>query len=420
MKYLLASLGSAGDLHPYLMLARALREQGHDVELMSNAPYRGVVESEGVRFQPLCSSKDHDRTAQHPDLWHPVRGFGVLWRHLAVPAIEPVLRRIDERLAQEGPGLVVLASPLAVGARLADAAGRPVVLGSVYTAPANLRPLEDPCVVGPWRMSPWTPAAARRALWWTLDRWKLEPMARPRIEKLCAELGAPRPVGSLFGRWLHSPRGGVALFPADFGPAAAPWVDGQIVHADFPRYRAVDDVTLHRALQDFLDAGEPPVVIFGGSQPGPQGLELVRASAQACRALGHRHVVLIAAAAAQRAGLRIDDSCLAVEHAPLSRLLPRAVAFVHHAGVGSCAEGLASGIPQIVTPFAFDQFDNAARLEARHAAVIVPRRGAWRLRLLEAIRTALQLPQASPTKSPQASNATRTLVAAVEDWRSRQ
>jgi len=37
---------------------------------------------------------------------------------------------------------------------------------------------------------------------------------------------------------------------------------------------------------------------------------------------------------------------------------------VHHGGIGTCAQGLRAGIPQLITPVFFDQPDNAARLEA--------------------------------------------------------
>jgi len=35
---------------------------------------------------------------------------------------------------------------------------------------------------------------------------------------------------------------------------------------------------------------------------------------------------------------------------------------VHHGGIGTSAQALTAGIPQLVVPFAHDQFDNAARL----------------------------------------------------------
>jgi len=47
---------------------------------------------------------------------------------------------------------------------------------------------------------------------------------------------------------------------------------------------------------------------------------------------------------------------------PFSEVLPRAAAFVHHGGIGSIAQGLAGGAPQLVVPLAYDQPDNAIRV----------------------------------------------------------
>jgi UDP:flavonoid glycosyltransferase YjiC (YdhE family) len=47
---------------------------------------------------------------------------------------------------------------------------------------------------------------------------------------------------------------------------------------------------------------------------------------------------------------------------PFSHVLPRAAAIVHHGGIGTCAQGLAAGIPQLIMPLGFDQPDNTNRL----------------------------------------------------------
>jgi rhamnosyltransferase subunit B len=39
------------------------------------------------------------------------------------------------------------------------------------------------------------------------------------------------------------------------------------------------------------------------------------------------------------------------------------MALVHHGGIGTASQAFAAGIPQLITPFAHDQFDNAARIE---------------------------------------------------------
>ncbi len=48
---------------------------------------------------------------------------------------------------------------------------------------------------------------------------------------------------------------------------------------------------------------------------------------------------------------------------PHSVLLPRARCLVHHGGVGTTSQAFEAGIPQLVLPFAHDQFDNAARVQ---------------------------------------------------------
>jgi UDP:flavonoid glycosyltransferase YjiC (YdhE family) len=51
-----------------------------------------------------------------------------------------------------------------------------------------------------------------------------------------------------------------------------------------------------------------------------------------------------------------------IDFAPFSELLPHCAALVHHGGIGTCSQGLAAGVPQLVVPHAHDQPDNAARL----------------------------------------------------------
>jgi UDP:flavonoid glycosyltransferase YjiC (YdhE family) len=68
---------------------------------------------------------------------------------------------------------------------------------------------------------------------------------------------------------------------------------------------------------------------------------------------------------------RLPPNVLHVHYAPFSQLLPRCAAFVHHGGIGSSAQGLASGVKQIVTPFTHDQPDNAGRLKRLGVARVI-------------------------------------------------
>jgi UDP:flavonoid glycosyltransferase YjiC (YdhE family) len=48
-------------------------------------------------------------------------------------------------------------------------------------------------------------------------------------------------------------------------------------------------------------------------------------------------------------------------YAPHSLLFPRASAIIHHGGIGTLAQALRSGRPQLIVPHFADQLDNAAR-----------------------------------------------------------
>ena len=62
-------------------------------------------------------------------------------------------------------------------------------------------------------------------------------------------------------------------------------------------------------------------------------------------------------------------------YAPFSAVLPRSAALVHHGGIGTAAQALAAGLPQLVMPMTFDQPDNAVRLARLGVArILLPER----------------------------------------------
>jgi UDP:flavonoid glycosyltransferase YjiC (YdhE family) len=60
----------------------------------------------------------------------------------------------------------------------------------------------------------------------------------------------------------------------------------------------------------------------------------------------------------------LPHGCSQFDFVPFSRVFPRCAAVVHHGGIGTCAQGLAAGKPQLLMPMAHDQPDNGWRLRA--------------------------------------------------------
>jgi UDP:flavonoid glycosyltransferase YjiC (YdhE family) len=148
------------------------------------------------------------------------------------------------------------------------------------------------------------------------------------------------------------------MFPEWFGPKAPDW-PGDLVLAGFPLQEtgARDE---DRGVEDFLLEGSAPIVFTSGT-----GLVRVRpifkAAVDACQRLGRRGILLTRYR--NQVPDRLPESIRHFPYVDLSALLPRAVALVHHGGIGTSARGLAAGVPQVIVPYGFDQFDNMARLE---------------------------------------------------------
>lgn len=374
VKFAIVTLGSAGDLHPFLAIARELVQRGHGVTLLSQAPYKGQSLAEGVPFRTVVDAAAHERTLTHPLLWHPLHGFGVLWRHLAVPAIGPTCEILGE-LAHDShhEGLTVLASPLAAGARFArERWPDQIRLLSGYTAPMGLRSIEDPMFLGAWQVPHWAPPPLRKALWRLLDRWKLEPMSRPALDRWQREWQTPRIRTSAFGDWLHSPDGGVALYPEEFAAVPMPWRQRGVVQTGFPLFEPTQQPQPPAALVEFMAKHPRYVLVYPGSAAGA-AVRFNDLVLPACRQLGLAAIVLSPHLHRQSAcGMERSADVLAIEQAPLGRVLPRATAFVHHGGIGSVAHALRHRVPQLVLASAYDQFENGSRVARLSAGGWMP------------------------------------------------
>ncbi len=388
MHFILTSVGSLGDVHPFIAIGQALQQRGHRATLLCNDDFEAEVARAGIGFAPAGPGVSLARATANPDLWHPIKGLGVFWRAMLAPAIEPTFRFI-ERIAASGERCAIVAPPALFGARFArERFGVPLV--SAYTAPAVLRSDRAPLTMAHWRLPRGTPSALVRLAWRGLDRHKLHPMARATLQRSAAACGATAPPddASIFGDWMHSPDGGVTLFPEWFAARRSGW-PASLRFGDFPLYRGDAEAGLPDPLQGFLAAGAAPVVFMPGSAMR-HGRRFFDTAVAACAANGWRAVLLGADAACSPPA----PGVLPLPYAPFAALLPHAAALVHHGGIGSCAQALQAGVPQLIMPMAHDQFDNAACIRRLGAGDWLPPARFDSRRLAQRLRRLLDRPPA--------------------------
>ena len=361
---LVVAVGTAGDLYPFLRIARDLLARGHRVTLIGLQAHAAAAASAGVPFHGLGTEAQYRATLDHPDVWHPRRGFAVLWGGMR-DNVDALPDHVSA-LPADAP-VVMLAHPLAlVGAALARARRPDLRIVAAWLAPANLRSAHDPLTIGPLRIPPWLPLAWRRWLWRRVDAAIVDPVAVPDIDSAHARYGLA-PVRHFIAHLQGVADAHLTLFPTWFAPTPPDW-PRPLAEGAFALYDPHGPAGLPPALEQFLRAGAAPVVLTPGSGNRQARRWLARAVEAAQRA-GLRAVLLTGHPEQLPAPLPPD--MLWLPYVPLRALLPRVAALVHHGGIGTTAEALRASVPQVVVPLAYDQFDNAARVEALGAGVMV-------------------------------------------------
>jgi rhamnosyltransferase subunit B len=73
MRVILVSVGTDGDVFPYVGLGAELRSRGHQVILAASAQYESLACIHGFAFQALVSTEENHELFGDPDFWNPVK-----------------------------------------------------------------------------------------------------------------------------------------------------------------------------------------------------------------------------------------------------------------------------------------------------------------------------------------------------------
>ena len=345
-------VGSAGDVHPFIGIGRALRARGHEVVILTAGTFEQVVRRAGLEFRETISAQYFDEVSKHPDLWHPRRGL-----QFVLGTVADYLRQGYQQVGEVyEPGRTVLVGhALSFGTRLYEEK-HGVPAATLHLAPSIFRSdFEQPAYATERDLSS-MPRWVKRTFWWGVDRFVIDPLIAPKLNAFRQELGLP-PVTRVFRRWLHSPQRVIALFPDWFFPPQPDWPPS-LRMTGFPLYDESDHQQLSSSLLEFLDRGPAPIVFTAGSA-NQNAAAFFRGAVDAATRLNRRALLLT------RFAEQLPTLPSTVHHetfAPLSRVLPRSAALVHHAGIGTLAQALAAGVPQLTMPMGFDQPDNTTRL----------------------------------------------------------
>jgi UDP:flavonoid glycosyltransferase YjiC (YdhE family) len=334
----LATVGTTGDVMPFVALAEGLRAAGHAVVAVSWELHRRPFEEASVTFMaagPATTSAEISATAaKAAAAGSPMAQITVL-RDFHLRGAVAHCTDLRKRLA--GHDLVVLhgihslaeAVTRDLGVRYATAVFDPVLLPTSSAPPAGMPSL------GPLN-----------SLGWRMLDGMLRRQDGPLTEALAAAGSGSAGTVTMFrarSPLLHL----VAVSPAIAPPP--PDLDAS-THFTGAWHRQGPPGPLSTELLRFLDEGEPPVVVTFGSMAAPDAAATTGATLAGIRLAGRRAILQDGDADSADA-----DGVLRIGPVDHPALFPRAAAVVHHGGAGTTHAAVAASVPSVVVPHVGDQ-----------------------------------------------------------------
>ncbi|MEV4513406.1 nucleotide disphospho-sugar-binding domain-containing protein [Dactylosporangium sp. NPDC049525] len=313
-RFLLTTRGTAGDVLPFVRIGAELVATGHEAILVSHASFAAVARRAGIGFAAIDTEDTAGREYGADQLRHEVV---LLARHHHLYATVLV-------------GTPGSALPVLIAAEFLNAPAAWVAL-----TPGRLTVTPE-AALGERGGRAGAVSTVRAA------------MGLPPVADWASWLGAAYPMLGLWPDWFD--RAGT---PAPAGVQLTGFVTGDAIGfadaglAGFPDDAGPGD-----------RRGQCPLLVAGGAGPPPHP-EFYRVALAGVAELGHPATVV----APRRELLpdRLPDGTVWQPRLSFPAVMRRAVAVLHHGGLGTAVRALLAGAPQVILAHGADRPDNAAR-----------------------------------------------------------
>jgi UDP:flavonoid glycosyltransferase YjiC (YdhE family) len=348
MKISIVTIGTRGDVQPYLALGLGLQQTGHEVQIVTDLEFGDFVRRFGLNFAPVEADPRKAVEEIPPNMGNnPIRVFS--WFIEQFSAVAPIYtRQMIE--ACRGTDVILFSSLSLVPPHVAEALGVPILSTFLQAV--------TPTRAFPYYTAPILPNWFPFRGWFNWLSFRLNNKMFMRvIYKILNEcrqemLGLP-PLS-----WRHYANLDVLEIPILYG------FSSHVVPfpKDWSSYRHLTGYWMLKSKKDwqptpelvkFLEVGPKPVYVGFGSMMDKDVEELTHLVVEALELSGNRGVLL--GGWSDLGGGGLPDTILKVDEVPHDWLFPRVAAVVNHGGMGTVAAGLRAGVPTVVIPFIADQ-----------------------------------------------------------------
>ena len=355
MKILIATIGTRGDVQPYIALGQALMASGHDITICTCAHFEPFVRENGIGYAYV--NNDFIDFMHSPEGKIILGNAGSFWETLVT--IAPMISKLghlqERQMAdvwaackETAPDLILYHMKALGAPDFAEKLGVPCMLA--FWLPLYVPTTRFPAMGFPnLPLGPGYNWLTYQFIRWMLimmskrvRKWRTEHGLSPRSPGLRMRLPDGRPIPALHG------------FSRHIIPRPEDWPETAIV-TGFWFLNQAEDWNPPRSLIEFLSRGETPVYFGFGSIFGRDPKRVTQIVIEAVRRTGVRAILARGWGGLEPSDSAQSESVMFIEAAPHSWLFPQVNAVVHHGGCGTTAAGLLAGKPSIICPFFGDQ-----------------------------------------------------------------
>lgn len=362
MRYLIATAGSHGDVLPLIAIGRELVERGNEVFIYGTPLFKNHVIDERIRFISVSSDAFYYQVIGMLSRKHPIKSMSKIMHIMASNSHLLIDRMCKDVLPDQ---TIVIGSSMMPAHRIV-AEIHNILVVSVHLSPVAVfsnqklgRSLPEMDLYRKYLQHP----LLNRVFWQWVERFISKPNFIKPLNIIRRQHNL-KPMSESTFKWINKTDLLIGLFPKWFANPPSDW-DSGLQMTDFPLYDSGNSHPMTEDLQQFLQLsqsklGDQKPVVFSAGTATSDAYDFFVESVKACQLLGLSAILV--SHIPEQIPDKLPDNIIATSYAPFSQLLPKASVFVHHGGIGNTAQALLAGIPQLIRPVAFDQFDNAERV----------------------------------------------------------
>ena len=349
--FVIYAMGTGGDIDPMVALATELVQRGHRVSFLSNDYFAPIIQAAGCEFVSVGTVEQYHQgnsvTAWERD------NQSDNFQYYHAPAFEPAFRFVQACSAEKNCVVLVLGEQN--GAAIAAEKYylpfiklilSPNAIFSAYSPPAPMSwvlPKKLPKFILRFLLRRNQKVRHNRFMTadYTVDYLKVRKRLDcwPKYQKKSKAI-------------MH-----IAFFPEWFGMPAKDWPTN-LALVGFPLQNRASGNARNECDQVIESLGNPLVFTTGTGVKDAQ--TLFREGRKICEQLQLPGLFVGGAQGAEL--LQGSELCVHIQYVDFEYLLPKSLAIIHHGGIGTTAQAIKAGIPQLIRPLKFDQPDNADRV----------------------------------------------------------